>query len=147
MNLRMAGIGVGAFLLAAFTAAQADDAKTELEKLQGKWEVTAVVFDGTTTDNLKGVKGVFDKDKLSLIGDEGKREFSIKLDPTKKPKAIDMTALDGDCKDKTNPAIYQLEGDMLRLCMFNEPGNTKRPTELASKEGSKLLLMTFKRSK
>ncbi|GEM_PF-5896652 len=114
--------------------------------LQGKWEVTEVVFDGTATDNLKGVQAVFDKDKLSLIGGEGKREFSIKLDPTKNPKAIDMTALDGEFKGDTNPAIYQLEGDTLKLCMSNEPGNNKRPTELASKEGSKLLLMTLKRS-
>src|SRR5207247_10509674 len=49
--------------------------------------------------------------------------------------------------EKTNPAIYELDGDELKLCMSNEPGTNKRPAELASKEGSKLLLMTFKRAK
>lgn len=147
MYRRVAGIGVGVLALAVVTVARADDAEKELEKLQGKWDVTKVVSDGTATDNLKGVQAVFDKDRLSLVGKEGKREFSIKLDPTKKPKAIDMTALDGDFKDKTNPAIYELMGDTLKLCLSNEPGENERPTDLASKEGSKLLLMTFKRSK
>jgi uncharacterized protein (TIGR03067 family) len=147
MRLRSAGVGVGFLVLVVITVAQADDAKKELEKLQGKWDITKVVSDGTATDNLKGVQAVFDKDTLSLIGEGGKREFAIKLDPTKKPKALDMTALDGELKDKTNPAIYELEGDVLKLCLSNELGENKRPAELASKEGSKLLLMTFKRSK
>jgi uncharacterized protein (TIGR03067 family) len=142
MNLRVAA-GVGVLVLAAITAARADDAKKELEQLQGKWEVTEVLFDGKALDGFESVRAEFEKDKMSLLG----KAFSFKLDPSKKLKAIDLTALDGDCKDKTNPAIYQLEDDKLILCMFNDPGNTKRPTELASKEGSKLLLMTFKRSK
>ena len=145
MRMFMPCASVAILCVVAFV--KAGDAKKELEQLQGKWDATEVRFDGKVLDGFEGVQAIFEKDKLSLVGREGKREFRVKLHPTKKPKAIDMTALDGDCKDKTNPAIYRLQGDVLQLCMFNEPGNTKRPTEVASKDGSKLLLMTFKRTK
>ncbi|MCI0642164.1 MAG: sigma-70 family RNA polymerase sigma factor [Gemmataceae bacterium] len=159
----LAAAGIGAAALPALHATPTDqsapvaligdeapkkpEVKTDKELLQGTWDVTEVVSDGTATDNLKGVQAVFDKDQLSLVGVAGKRDFSVKLDPTKKPKAIDLTALDGEQKDKTNPAIYELDGDVLKLCMSNEPGKITRPAELASKEGSKLLLMTLKRVK
>jgi RNA polymerase sigma factor (sigma-70 family) len=119
--------------------------KPDLELLQGEWDVSDAVFDGTATDNLKGVRAVFEVDKLSLVGESGKREFRIKLDPAAKPRGIDMTALDGDQKGESNPAVYQLDGDVLKLCLSNEPGNKTRPNTLESKEGSKLLLITFKR--
>jgi len=147
MHLPVVAIGVGVLIIATVASAQGDDAQKELESLQGKWEVTKVIFDGMATDNLKGVQTVFDKDKMSLIGAAGTREFRIKLDPTKKPRALDMTALDGEFKDKTNLAVYKMEGDLLNMCWFNEPGWNKRPTELSSTEGSKLLLVTLKRSK
>lgn len=164
LTAALVGVGIGAAVLPALQAKPADRTgpvvllggnqapkkpavKTDKELLQGKWDVSEVVFDGAATDNLKGVQAVVEEDKLSLVGGAGKREFTIKLDPTKKPKAIDITALDGEQKDQTNPAIYHLDGDVLKLCMSNEPGNNQRPAELVSKEGSKLLLMTFKRVK
>jgi uncharacterized protein (TIGR03067 family) len=143
MHPRVTQFAAGILLLGAATLVWAGDA----DKLQGKWDVTKVLVGGVATENLKGVQAVFDKDKMSLVGEDGKREFKIKLDPSKKPKAIDLTALDGDCKDKTNPAIYQLEGDTLKLCLVNDPGNNKRPTEFSSPEGTSVLVMTFKRAK
>jgi uncharacterized protein (TIGR03067 family) len=126
------------------------DAKKEGESLQGTWDLTAVVGGGKSVppEKVKGVKVVFSKDKMSLVspGDEPKREFTFKLDPTTKPKAIDLTALDGGFKGKTNPGIYQLEGDILKLCMRNEP-TKERPTKLVSPEGSDLILMTLKKRK
>jgi uncharacterized protein (TIGR03066 family) len=122
--------------------------KTDEEKLQGNWEVAEVVFDGKPVNGFEDTLAAFDKDRINLIGknkNEGGREFSFKLDPARKPKAIDMTALNGELQGSTNHAIYQLHGDMLKLCWFNEPGNKTRPAELASKEGSKLLLMTLQR--
>jgi RNA polymerase sigma-70 factor (ECF subfamily) len=119
--------------------------RDDLDRLQGTWEVTEVVFDGKPVDGFQDASAVFDKDKMSLIGQGGKKEYRIKLDPSKKPRAIDLTSLDGEFEG-SNPAIYQLDGDTLKLCMFNEPGNKKRPTEVASNEGSKLLLMTFQKN-
>jgi RNA polymerase sigma factor (sigma-70 family) len=121
------------------------EVRTDKELLQGKWDITEVVSDGMATDNLKDVQAVFEKERFSLVGPAGKREFRFKLDPAKKPKAIDLAALDGEFKDKSARAIYHLEGDSLRLCMPNEITDN-RPTEFVSKEGSKLLLMTLKRS-
>ena len=39
-----------------------------------------------------------------------------KLDPSKKPKAIDITQLSG--KGETIPGIYSIDGDTLKICMY-----------------------------
>jgi uncharacterized protein (TIGR03067 family) len=127
-----------------------DAVKQEEMKLAGTWELTEAVGGGKPAPpgKVKGVTAVFSGGKMSLVlpGDEPKREFTFKLDPAATPKAIDLTALDGGFKGKTNPAIYQLEGDTLKLCMRNEP-TKERPAKLASPEGSDLILMTFKKRK
>jgi uncharacterized protein (TIGR03067 family) len=140
-------------VLAFFVTAglvQGDDAQKERERLQGTWELTGAVGGGKPVppEKVKGVRVVFSGEQMSLVspGDEPKREFTFKLDPTAKPKAIDLTALDGGFKGKTNPGIYQLEGDTLKLCMRNEP-TKERPAKLASPEGSDLILMTLKKRK
>lgn len=78
--------------------------------------------------------------------DEAHIKGSFKLDPTKKPKTIDMTfpaALDAK-EDQKVLGIYELEGDTLRLCYGPDRG--KRPTELNSKAGSKRSVIVFKRT-
>jgi uncharacterized protein (TIGR03067 family) len=127
----------------------ADDAKKDLEELQGDWEVVEFIADGKPSPEevCKEIKIVFKGEKMQLSGpgEIGIREYSFKLDPSKKPKAIDVTALDGPFKDKSVPAIYELEGDELRFCMPNQ--ETKdRPTEFKAAEGSKLGLFVLKRS-
>ena len=41
--------------------------------------------------------------------------------------------------------IYELKGDELKICL-SEPGG-QRPGELSAKEGSKRMLITFKKAK
>ena len=67
-------------------------------------------------------------------------EVSFRLHPEQQPKAMDMQ-LEGYHTDLYY-AIYELEGDTLTIC---RPGDDKRPTELASKPGSNILLYTARR--
>lgn len=136
-------------LLAAAVHA-ADDAKTDLNGLQGKWEVTEFVQNGKPAPEkvTKAVTITFKGDKMRLVGPGGigEREFTVKLDPEKDPKAIDLTALDGDFKGMTSPAIYELKGKQLKFCMSNRT-TTERPKEFKSEEGSSLGLFVLKRGK
>ena len=139
-----------ALLSMASSSLCADDAKKDSEGLQGTWEVVEFTADGKLypEEIPKEIKLTFKGEKMLISGPGGigKREYSFKLDPSKKPKAIDVTPLDGPFKDKTVPAIYELSGDELKFCMPNQ--ETKdRPTEFKASEGSKLGLFVSKRSK
>jgi len=135
--------------LVGAASAQADDAKKDQDGLQGSWEVVELVMDGKPAPEAtrKEIKIVFKGEKMTLTGPEGigKREFSFKLDPSKKPKSIDFNPLEGQFKGKTSPAIYELKRDELKLCMPNR--GKERPTEFKAGEGSNLGLFVLKRSK
>jgi hypothetical protein len=57
---------------------------------------------------------------------------------------MDIVGTEGPNKGKTFPAIYELEGDTLRICYALE--GTKRPTEFKV-TGEKVLLVTYKKTK
>ena len=56
---------------------------------------------------------------------------------------MDVIGTDGPNKGKTFLAIYELEGDMLRIC-YDLAGKT-RPTAFATEQGTKLFLVRYRR--
>jgi uncharacterized protein (TIGR03067 family) len=123
------------------------DKKTDNEKLQGTWKVVSGESEGKEApiDELKQATWVFKGDKLIVTKATESHESDYKIDPTQKPKTIDVTPRQGpeEEKDKTFPGIYQLDGDTLKLCM-NGP-DMERPTEFVTKEGTRLMLLSLKR--
>jgi uncharacterized protein (TIGR03067 family) len=71
----------------------------------------------------------------------GEKAPTVVLDATKKPKTMDI-GLPGL---PPGLLIYELDGDLLRLC--SDGGGKGRPTEFSSPKGSKLILMVLKREK
>ena len=120
------------------------------ETLEGTWELTSVVDSGTIapTDAINGARVVFYKDLMTLISPDGEEEtkYTIKLDPTKSPKAIDIIPSEGMFKGQAGQGIYELNGDTLRICQPHRP-STSRPTKFAAPEGSGLHLMVLKKTK
>jgi uncharacterized protein (TIGR03067 family) len=129
--------------------ARADDAAADLKAMQGAWQLVEVATpDGPVpADELKGAKVTIKDDKLTLEGlNPTKKEFSVKLDPSQKPKAIDLTALNDAFKGKTTQGIYSLDGDTLKVCMGNK--DTKaRPKEFKPGKDGDLMVLTLKRVK
>jgi uncharacterized protein (TIGR03067 family) len=137
-------IAVCCFLLTG-NAAQDDPAKKDLDSLQGGWQYMSWVADGNPApkEEVKGLKIVIKGNKLTFIG-FGKgiaSEATIKLDPSKKPKAIDLAVGGG-----TEPqlGIYSIEGDTLKMYFCNSMGG-ERPTEF--KDGQNVSSFMLKREK
>src|SRR5437773_8779914 len=94
----------GSILVGASTAG---DAKKDLQKLQGTWDVVAIVHDGENLKDEGPTKIVFAKDQMRLVHDKNSEQsesLRVKLDPTQKPCAIDLCKIDD--REKCIRAIY-----------------------------------------
>jgi uncharacterized protein (TIGR03067 family) len=124
-------------------ADKADDGKL----LQGTWLPTAAELGEKPLDEetVKSIKLVIDGDKYTVTVGKAIDKGSTKIDPAAKPKTLDIMGTDGPNKGKTLLAIYELDGDTLRIC-YDLSGKA-RPTEFKTKKGEQLFLVTYKRSK
>jgi uncharacterized protein (TIGR03067 family) len=126
------------------TAGIADEAERDLKKLVGTWEEVSHTANGKdkTSDEVKGTTVVIDasgkweafKDGTSLL------KGTVKLDPSKKPRAADW-AIEGS--DMVAKGIYDVTEDTWKHCFSLK----ERPTEFGSKEGSEVYYIVLKRAK
>jgi uncharacterized protein (TIGR03067 family) len=143
----LASLAAVAFL-AAGHAAQTDDVKKELARLQGTWHLVGREFDGkkATPEEVKKIDAtLIIKDDKITYRSQGEEvwQATLKLDPTKTPRMIEATHLSGPLKGKTGQAIYKLDGDRLTVCF----SYTKRPTDFHTKEGTDRVLVVYQREK
>jgi uncharacterized protein (TIGR03067 family) len=141
-----------AIVLGSADPAWGDDAKRDADKLQGTWQATEGMSEGKplTREHVQRLKVVFSGEKMSIspLDGDGKKalEYTFRVDPGKKPKAINATRAEGGGKGKTVRGIYELDGDTLRLCLTSR-FEKERPTEFAAPEKSGLVLVTLTRVK
>src|SRR4051812_11803493 len=93
---------------------------------------------------LKGATLTIRGDKYVVKAKGTTHETTFKLDPTKKPKAIDMWFPDGPELPKLGKGVYELDGDTLKVCRHQAPGED-RPTQIGSWPGTNLFVVTWKR--
>ena len=133
------------------TGARVDDkadVETELKKLQGTWTFESVEVGGKEEPaaDFKGMTVTFAGDKFTVKkGDEVIQVGTQMLDPSKTPKTIDVTMLEGPHKGTVMLGIYEIDADTLKVC-FDPEGKT-RPTEFKSPPGSKNFVNVHKRVK
>jgi RNA polymerase sigma factor (sigma-70 family) len=129
-----------------------DKPMDDREAIQGTWQridwsagVKVVPYQDHSSESITWV---IEADNIRAVKDMKKKlaSFSYKLDPTKKPKEIDMVHLDGpeNVKGKLVHGAYTLEGDILKICNRINPGDA-RPTEVATNKLGEKILQTFKR--
>jgi uncharacterized protein (TIGR03067 family) len=126
-------------------AAGKDEAPQDEDKIVGTWAFMSFEKGGQKEpeEDFKEAKLIFAADgKLTAKLPKGEKGGTYKLDPAKKPKAITITTENGG----TILGIYKLERDTLTVCLGDENDND-RPTEFASKEGTKVVLVVLKREK
>jgi RNA polymerase sigma factor (sigma-70 family) len=137
--------------------ATADDAKSDMEKLQGTWVAVSLERQGEQVpeQTLKDAKVrlVIADNKITatavdenVVGKIIRMEAVITLDPTKRPKTVDVTntrLFVGDQKElraKDDQGIYELAGDTLTVCYGLE-----RPTDFKTKPNSQHKSYVFQR--
>jgi RNA polymerase sigma-70 factor (ECF subfamily) len=143
-----------ALFAATAAAARADDPTAdEVKKLQGEWVAVQVELRGnklakdeamTMRCAVKGRDMTFrETDKP---GRERRKTFQV--EPSKAPKQIDITSLDGQEKGTTAACIYRLDGDRLTLCIpYFVKDSSVRPKEFKSGADDGLMLLTLERVK
>jgi uncharacterized protein (TIGR03067 family) len=142
-------LAAGCLLLGTASLVADDDAKKALDALQGTWQLDSFSVDGmkAPADFVKEVKFTVKNNKYSLtIKGQEAESGTIKLDPSKKPKTIDLDIARGNDKGKKQAGIYTLEGDTLTFCLA-KPGEADRPAKLESTKESKTVLSVMKRDK
>jgi uncharacterized protein (TIGR03067 family) len=121
----------------------ADDVKKEVEKFQGSWTITKIERDGEDlSDQIGGAEMEVKGEKYTAPNIAA----TFKLDPSKKPKAIDISYSEGPAAGQTVKGIYKLDGATLTICRALAEGS-ERPTEFAAPAGSGKMLFEFKRKK
>jgi uncharacterized protein (TIGR03067 family) len=141
--------GVVAVLTLALVGynATADDAKDDLKALEGTWDLIYFERDGKEVKLQDDTKAINTGDKFVIKrGDQVIAAGTMKLDPSKKPKASETTYTEGPDKGKTYKGIYQIDGDTVKFCRAGSPDDDW-PTEFKTKPGSGQFVAVYKRAK
>jgi len=147
MKIKLLAVILAGLFLAA-DEGPAEKAKKELDALQGTWNGVSAEENGQPLPkaDAEGMQLIIKGDKytLKLKGEEFE-QGTLKLDPAKTPKAIDIKITSGDDKGKDQFGYYELEKDTLKLNVAG-PGK-QRPKEFGAKAGSEASIFVFKRPK
>jgi uncharacterized protein (TIGR03067 family) len=142
------------FLALALIAADApkDDSKKDLEKLKGTWAIASITYDGGEVpgDIVSKLRFEIKGDQFAVQGEaEVAKEYgkaTLKLDASAKPRLIDFHIGEGSEKGADVEGIYEWNGaEEIKICA--KVIGKERPTEFASAENSRVVLMTLKREK
>ena len=117
--------------------------KVAFKSLNRSWATFPLSAAVMTQDRFKDLKATFTADgKWITHLPDGDREGTYKLNTAKRPKGIDLV----NGKGNMMLGIYKLEKGALTICLGEEDVD-ERPTEFASKEGTKVMLLVLQREK
>src|SRR5262245_42655847 len=88
------GLGLGA-------DAKDEAIKKDLDNLKGNWSIVSAEREGNAVDKINDDKISIEGNTLTVKHPGGKQEkLTLKIDPTTKPKLIDLTPTEGNEKDQ-----------------------------------------------
>lgn len=133
--------GTEAGAASANGSAPPDDSKL----LEGTWLPVEAILNGQKFPDevLKTMKLIIKGGQYTVQVGLQTDQGTLKLDPTKTPKIMDIVGTEGPNKGKTILTIYELNGDSLKICYALEGG--QRPPIFESKPDTNLFLVTYKR--
>jgi uncharacterized protein (TIGR03067 family) len=134
-------------LFSLVSAAKTDDTTKNGDTIEGTWLPSAAELGGKMFPDevRKTIKLVVKDGKYTVTIGKKVDRGTAKLNPSAKPKELDITGTEGPNKGKTILVIYERDGDTLRIC-YDLSGKS-RPTEFRTKEDTQLFLVTYQREK
>jgi uncharacterized protein (TIGR03067 family) len=121
----------------------------DLKALEGVWQVVELEVDGNKggAEDVKKITVVNEPNGKWRIEAEGKvvARGASNIDPTAKPKTLDITMTEGEGVGQTTLGIYELGKDTRKVCIAQ--AGKPRPTEFSSPSGSGQILVVLKRVK
>jgi uncharacterized protein (TIGR03067 family) len=141
-------VGFAALGLSGAMADDKPDMEKELKKFQGAWTFESSESGGQKmpADQLKDLVLTFDGAKHTVKNGAAVIQTGTQtIDPSKSPKAIDVTLTEGPSKGAVMLGIYEFDGDTLKVCF--DMGGKQRPTEFKSPSGSATFVNVHKRAK
>jgi uncharacterized protein (TIGR03067 family) len=117
------------------------------ESVDGTWSPAAAELGGKMfpEEMRKAMKLEVKDDKYTVTVGKAVDKGTLKRNPATKPKEMDIVGTDGPNKGKTILAIYEREGDTLKICY--DLGGKGRPTSFNTEGDPLLFLVTYKREK
>ena len=123
--------------------------KTEVDKLQGVWEVTTWNEGGVEDRNFvefQSPRMVFNGNKHAWQGGPASHEGTFKVGSKGNLRTMDLI-ITTEGKGKNQLAIYEVDGDELRIC-FARVDTADRPMTFSSRaDGAEYALSVLKRQK
>ena len=149
----LAPLGFASLFVVTSLTAAADDKekaiKEDRKKYEGTWQVVSLEVDGNKAadEDAKKITVVNEADGKWAIEVEGKiiARGTSQIDPTKKPRAADLTVTEGDGKGQTVLGIYEFADDTRKVCLA--PAGKARPAEFSSTAANGHVLAVLKRMK
>ncbi len=136
-------------LMTTWTAAQ--EAKTDLDKLQGTWRAVSLEAQGQKAP-AEAIEAA--ELTLTITGDkyvekqkgETSEEGTLKFHPDKNPRQLDIHIGTGKDKGKTQLAIYKIDGDAFTVAIA--PAESKeRPESFTTKADTPYAVQVLRREK
>lgn len=111
--------------------------------MEGTWVLVEAEIGGQKLpdESIKGTRLILTEGRYEYQNDRGE----YKLYPAAEIKAMDIVGREGPNKGKIFLAIYELEGDKLKIC-YDLTGKT-RPTKFKTEAGTRQFLATYQREK
>ncbi|HEX3625691.1 MAG TPA: TIGR03067 domain-containing protein [Verrucomicrobiae bacterium] len=141
MNIRVLIILAAiAIVMPASAGNEGDDAKN----IQGTWAIASAEIGGSLfpAQVARSITLKMDAGQY-VVKAENFDKGTYRIDPTAKPKTLDIFGTNGPNAGKHFPCIYELHGNELKVCY--QLGNGPRPMEFKSPAGTQIFLVTYKR--
>jgi len=135
------------FVITLLLLLAGDAAKNDSKDIQGNWTPMKAELSGNPVPAalLKTIRLRLDDGKYeAFVGDDPDRG-TYTIDIAASPRAITVTGTEGPNKGKTFPAIYELDGNTLRICY--DLSGVKRPAEFKTAAGTRQYLVTYTRKR
>ena len=156
MTFRALAVLAAGLLIAADLPAQEKDKQSatenerqELDKLQGDWVM--VSFESKPEERRP--PGDIEEKKLAIKGERWIAIFqdnvsnsTVRIDPSKEPKALDRLIEAGPNRTRKRLCIYKLEGDTLTICSERGSDGVRRPKEFTIDQDGGAVLFVYKRA-